>query len=87
MSNRPNNARYRSTSSHHRKKPKYKPSASSTNIGAVKDGQPRIVAKRYNVTSQTAYHIRDLAFKEGLTEGRVIDKIIRMYLASIEVKV
>lgn len=63
MSNRPNNARYRSNSSHHRKKPKYKPSASSTDRSAMKDGQPRIVAKRYNVTSQTAYHIRDLAFK------------------------
>lgn len=87
MSNRPNNARYRSTSSHRRRKPKYKPSTSSTDRSTVKDGQPRIVAKRYNVTSQTAYHIRDLAFKEGLTEGRVIDKIIRMYLASIEVKV
>lgn len=45
-------------------------------------GPPKTVNKRYKVTSQTAYHIMEIALQEGLTEGRVIDKIIRTYLAS-----
>lgn len=47
-----------------------------------KDGMPKVVSKRYHVTSQTAYHIMQIALQEGLTEGRVIDKIMRTYLAS-----
>lgn len=43
---------------------------------------PRIVKKNYHVTSQTAYHITDLALREGTTEGRIIDKIMRTYLAT-----
>lgn len=43
---------------------------------------PKVVSKRYHVTSQTAYHIMQIALQEGLTEGRVIDKIMRTYLAS-----
>lgn len=48
----------------------------------MKDGPPAIVSRKYNVTSMTAYHIAKLAAQEGMTEGRVIDKIIRTYLAS-----
>ncbi|MCM1295037.1 MAG: hypothetical protein NC311_05800 [Muribaculaceae bacterium] len=44
--------------------------------------KPKVVAKRYNVTSQTAYHITELALREGTTEGRIIDKIMRTYLAT-----
>lgn len=40
----------------------------------------KIVRKRYNVTTQTAYHIQELAFQEGTTEGRIIDKLMRSYL-------
>ncbi len=49
---------------------------------AKKDGPPAIVSRKYNVTSMTAYHISKLAAQEGMTEGRVIDKIMRTYLAS-----
>lgn len=45
-------------------------------------GPPKIVDRRYKVTSQTAYHITEIALQEGITEGRVIDKIIRTYLAN-----
>lgn len=48
----------------------------------IKDGPPSIVSRKYNVTSMTAYHIAKLAAQEGMTEGRVIDKIMRTYLAS-----
>jgi len=44
--------------------------------------RPKVVSRRYNVTSQTAYHVTELALREGITEGRVIDKIMRTYLAS-----
>lgn len=44
--------------------------------------KPKILSKRYNVTSQTAYHITELALREGTTEGRIIDKIMRTYLAT-----
>lgn len=47
-----------------------------------KEGPPSIVSKRYNVTSMTAYHIARIAAQEGITEGRVVDKIMRTYLAS-----
>ena len=36
--------------------------------------------KNYHVTSQTAYHITQLALQEGVPEGRIIDKIMRIYL-------
>lgn len=48
----------------------------------AKDGPPAIVSRKYNVTSMTAYHIAKLAAQENMTEGRVIDKIMRTYLAS-----
>lgn len=48
----------------------------------TKDGPPAIVSRKYNVTSMTAYHIAKLAAQENMTEGRVIDKIMRTYLAS-----
>lgn len=44
--------------------------------------KPKIVSKRYNVTTQTAYHITELALREGTTEGRILDKIMRTYLAT-----
>lgn len=43
---------------------------------------PRIVKKNYHITTQTAYHIADLALREGTSEGRIIDKIMRTYLAT-----
>lgn len=42
--------------------------------------KPKILKKCYHVTSQTAYHIQELAFQEQTTEGRIIDKLIRTYL-------
>lgn len=44
--------------------------------------RPKIVKKKYHVTSQTAYHITKLAMETGLSEGRIIDKIMRTYLAT-----
>lgn len=44
--------------------------------------KPKTVSKRYIVTSQTAYHITELALMEGTTEGRIVDKLMRTYLAS-----
>ena len=46
-------------------------------------GRVKTVDKRYIVTSQTAYHITKLALSENTTEGRIIDKIMRTYLASL----
>jgi len=46
------------------------------------DHRPRNVSRRIVVTSQTAYHLTELALQEHCTEGQVIDKIMRTYLAS-----
>ena len=43
--------------------------------------KPKILKKNYHVTSQTAYHITQLAIAENTSEGRVIDKLMRNYLA------
>ncbi|WP_300944036.1 hypothetical protein [uncultured Duncaniella sp.] len=43
--------------------------------------KPKILKKYYHVTAQTAYHIARLAIQEGTSEGRIIDKIMRTYLA------
>lgn len=40
-----------------------------------------IVKRNYHVTSQTAYHITRMAMEQNTSEGRIIDKIIRTYLA------
>lgn len=45
----------------------------------------RILKRNYHVTSQTAYHIAQLAIMEGTSEGRIIDKLMRTYLASMEI--
>lgn len=45
------------------------------------DDKPKIVKRNYHVTHQTAYHIRELALQEGIPEGKVIDKLMRSYLA------
>lgn len=47
----------------------------------IKPDHPKILKKNYHVTSQTAYHITRLALQENTTEGRVVDKIVRSYLA------
>ena len=41
----------------------------------------RRCSENYHVTSQTAYHIAELALQEKTTEGRIIDKLMRNYLA------
>ena len=46
------------------------------------EGKSKIVKKNYHVTSQTAYHITQLALEENTSEGRIIDKLMRNYLAS-----
>lgn len=40
------------------------------------------VNKNYHVSSQTAYHIQQLAFENNMTEGHVIDKLVRNYLCN-----
>jgi len=42
----------------------------------------KVVKKNYHVTSQTAYHITELALIGNTSEGRIIDKLMRFYLAS-----
>jgi hypothetical protein len=46
------------------------------------DGKQKVLKKNYHVTSQTAYHITQLALEENTSEGRIIDKLMRNYLAS-----
>lgn len=50
----------------------------------MKSNKPKVVKKNYHVTAQTAYHITELAMMAGTSEGRVIDKLMRFYLASRE---
>lgn len=45
--------------------------------------KPKILKKNYHVTAQTAYHITQLALQEGTSEGRIIDKLVRNYLAAL----
>lgn len=47
----------------------------------------KIVSRRYNITSQTAYHITDLALREDMTEGQILDKLMRGYLATQRCKI
>lgn len=47
--------------------------------------KPRIIRKNYHVTSQTAYHITQMAIACNTSEGRIIDKLMRNFLASQEV--
>lgn len=44
--------------------------------------KPRIIQKNYHVTAQTAYHITQMALACNTSEGRIIDKLMRNYLAS-----
>lgn len=41
----------------------------------------KIIKKNYHVTAQTAYHITQIALRNNMSEGRVIDKLMRNYLA------
>lgn len=43
--------------------------------------KPKIVKRNYHVTAQSAYNIRKLAMENNTSEGRIIDKLIRNYLA------
>lgn len=43
--------------------------------------KPKIVKKCYHITTQTAYHITQLALQENTSEGRILDKIIRDFQA------
>jgi len=45
----------------------------------------KVVKKNYHVSSQTAYHITQIALQEGITEGRAIDHIMKCYLASRDI--
>ena len=66
-------------------KTRNKKNTATTHNAAKRRGfNPKIVSKRYNVTSQTAYHITELALMENTTEGRIVDKMMRTYLASQE---
>lgn len=46
--------------------------------------KPKIVRRNYHVTASTAYNIRKLAMESNTSEGRIIDKLIRNYLAERE---
>lgn len=55
-----------------------------TKYEAGQGGKPKILKKNYHITSQTAYHITQLALQENTSEGRIIDKLVRNYLAARE---
>lgn len=46
------------------------------------DRNGKVIKRNYHVTPQTAYHIAKLAMENNTSEGRIIDKIMRTYLAS-----
>lgn len=46
----------------------------------------KIVKKNYHVSSQTAYHITQLALQENTTEGKIVDFLCKNYLASRSLK-
>ena len=46
------------------------------------DPKPRIIRKNYHVTPQTAYHITQMAIACNTSEGRIIDKLMRNFLAA-----
>ena len=46
----------------------------------------KVVKKNYHVSSQTAYHITQIALQENITEGRVVDFLTKSYLASRSLK-
>ena len=43
---------------------------------------PTYVTVKLHVTAQTAYHIKEIALREGIPDGKVVDKLMRTYLAS-----
>jgi hypothetical protein len=46
----------------------------------------KVVKKNYHVSSQTAYHITQLALQNNCGEGKIIDYIMKTYLASRSLK-
>jgi hypothetical protein len=46
----------------------------------------KVVKKNYHVSSQTAYHITQLALQNNCGEGKIIDHIMKTYLASRSLK-
>ena len=48
------------------------------------DHKVRTVKKTIKITTQTDYHLSRLARENNMSEGRIIDKLIRNYLASRE---
>lgn len=44
----------------------------------------RTVRRSYQITSQTDYHIQRMAKIAGVSEGRIIDKIMRAYLTNLD---
>lgn len=42
------------------------------------------IIRNYHVTARTAEAVRRLSFETGITEGQVLDKIVRTHLASVE---
>lgn len=53
-----------------------------TRIADHNEHKVKVLKKNYHVTAQTAYHITQLAIQENTSEGRIIDKIMRNYLAA-----
>lgn len=68
-----------------KKKPHNNHSCNNTGKQEYDPHKPRIIRKNYHVTSQTAYHITQMAIACNTSEGRIIDKLMRNFLASQEV--
>ena len=68
---------------HYTSKKKSKHAYKTEPISKKDPNKPKILKKNYHVTSQTANHIATLAIKEDTSEGRIVDKIVRTYMAWI----
>lgn len=52
----------------------------------VKQRKKNLRSKKYTVTAQTAWHIAQLAKTANCSEGRIIDKMVRSWVSSMNVK-
>lgn len=52
----------------------------------MKQRKKNLRSKKYTVTTQTAWHIAQLAKTANCSEGRIIDKMVRSWVSSMNVK-
>lgn len=52
----------------------------------MKQRKKNLRSKKYTVTAQTAWHIAQLAKTANCSEGRIIDKMVRSWISSMNGK-